>query len=253
MMSAIRKLLKPDAEPLFRYPGLPDGLVVYTLADIHGCLGPLQRTLAAIEEDKAATNPKYSMTVFLGDYVDRGPNSKGVIDLLATMCERRDVVFLKGNHDAMLEEFVAGRRPLADWLPFGGADTLRSYGASPEDIAGDDDHLPCLIPQAHIEMLSRCEYSLHVEDYFFAHAGVRPGVSLEEQSQTDLMWIRDAFLNHRGPFGAVVVHGHTTVAEPEFRANRICIDTAAYMTGRLTCMRIDGQGPKILGATEETQ
>jgi len=230
------------------YPGIPEGVAVYVIGDVHGCLDPLKRTLAAIDRDVAETRPSHAAEIFLGDYVDRGPDSAGVLELLSHRGATRPAIFIKGNHDAMMVEFAQGERTLAEWLPYGGAETLRSYGATREMIASDAQELPALITPRHVDFLSRCEYSFEVEGYLFAHAGVRPGVALHNQSPQDLMWIRDEFLNHRGDFGAVVVHGHTPVEAPEFRGNRIGIDTGCYMTGRLTCLRIDGSGPRVLQA-----
>ena len=246
MLSVVSRMLGLGSQSRVSYPGIPDGVVLYVIGDIHGCLAPLKRTLAAIDRDLAATRPRYAGEVFLGDYVDRGPDSLGVIDLLLRRGTERKTIFVKGNHDAMMEEFVRGERALADWLPYGGADTLRSYGATPEMISSNAAELAGLVPPAHLAFLSGCEYFFEVEDYIFVHAGVRPGRALHEQSPQDLMWIREDFLKHRGSYGAIIVHGHTPVAEPEFRESRIGIDTGAYMTGRLTCLRIDAGGPRVL-------
>lgn len=250
MLARLKRFLNQDPESTPGYPGLPDDVVLYVIGDIHGCLDPLQKTLAAIDQDRARTKPLYYAEIYLGDYVDRGPDSAGVIECLARRARVHKAVFLKGNHDAMMQEFAAGRRTLADWLPYGGADTLRSYGATPEAIAANAEGLRHLIPAQHADFLAACEYSFEVEDYFFVHAGVRPGRPLHLQVPEDLMWIRDDFLNHRGNLGAIVVHGHTPVEAAEFKVNRIGIDTGAYMTGQLSCLRIDGTGPRILGVAE---
>lgn len=246
MFDRIRGLFGARSEARPSYPGLPDGVVLYVVGDIHGCVEPLRRTMAAIDRDRELTRPRHFGEVYLGDYVDRGPDSARVLDELIARGKSRPVISIKGNHDAMLEDFAAGRRPLSEWLPYGGADTLRSYGATPEQIAAGGDDLRALVPRRHLDFIASCDLSFEVEDYFFAHAGVRPGVPLHRQAPEDLMWIRDEFLSNRGGFGAVVVHGHTPVAEPEFRANRVGIDTGAYMTGRLTCLRIGGEGPRVL-------
>jgi serine/threonine protein phosphatase 1 len=248
VLGILRQLVGRGGEETPSYPGLPDGVVLYAVGDIHGCLEPLRRTHAAIDRDLKATRPGYYAEVYLGDYVDRGPDSAGVIECLAKRAKSHATIFLRGNHDAMMQEFAAGQRTLGDWLPYGGADTLRSYGASPEAIAAGSEDLPKLIPSHHQDFLAACEYSFEADGYFFAHAGVRPGRSLHLQAPEDLMWIRDDFLEHRGSFGAIVVHGHTPVPEAEFKANRIGIDTGAYMTGQLGCLRIDRAGPRMLGA-----
>lgn len=250
MLSALRRILRRETEEgQVLYPGLPDGLVVYAVGDIHGCLAPLESTLSAIETDKQNSRPRHAMTVFLGDYVDRGPDSAAVLDLLVKLRKNDDTIMIKGNHDAMLEAFALRETNLADWLPYGGASTLKSYGAEPDAIAADAPWLPYLVPQPHLDLIAACPFAHRIGDYFFTHAGVRPGTDLEHQSPHDLMWIRDDFLRHRGDFGAIVVHGHTPAPDPEFRANRICIDTGAYMTGRMSCLRIDAGGASLLHAT----
>jgi serine/threonine protein phosphatase 1 len=248
MLSIFRKLLSKGGDETPIYPGLSEDVVLYVVGDIHGCLEPLRRTHAAIDLDRTATSPGIYAEIYLGDYVDRGPDSSGVIDCLARRAKSHPTVFIKGNHDTMMEEFASGRRALSDWLPYGCADTLRSYGASAEAIASGAEDLPKLIPSHHQDFLSSCEYSYEVYGYFFTHAGVRPGRPLHQQSPEDLMWIRDDFLRHRGSFGAIVVHGHTPVPEAEFKPNRIGIDTGAYMTGQLSCLRIDREGPRMLKA-----
>lgn len=246
MLSRFWKTFGRSAPDTPSYPGAPDDVVLYAIGDIHGCIDPLRRVMAQIDEDRARTRPPYYAEIYLGDYVDRGPDSAGVLDLLIQRSRKRTTIFIKGNHDLMLEEFVMGRLSLADWLPLGAADTLRSYGAKPEMIASGSADLPRLIPARHVEFIASCDHSFRVEDYFFVHAGVRPGRPLEQQTSQDLMWIRDDFLNERANFGAIVVHGHTPVPATEFKANRIGIDTGAYMTGQLTCLRIDAAGPRLL-------
>lgn len=249
MLTSLRRLIgRDDAPATPAYPGTPEGVVLYVIGDIHGCIEPLRRVMLLIDEDRACTRPPYYGEIYLGDYVDRGPDSAGVLDLLIERAGQRTAIFIKGNHDLMLEEFSGGRRGLAEWLPLGAADTLRSYGATPDMIANGSDELQKLIPQRHVDFIAACDTSFRVEDYFFAHAGVRPGRELDRQMPEDLMWIRDDFLNDTSHFGAIVVHGHTPVEAPEFRSNRIGIDTGAYMTGQLTCLRIDGNGPRLLTA-----
>lgn len=247
MLDYLKRLMRPAPEAPPRYPAL-EGVTAYVVGDIHGCLEPLRRTLGVIDDDRARRGGGSCVEVFLGDYVDRGPDSAGVIDLLIARSRARGVVFIKGNHDALMEEFARGRRELDDWLPLGGAETLRSYGATPDMMGGDPAALRQLVPRRHLDFLRGCIPMHRAGGYAFVHAGVRPGVPLAAQAPQDLMWIRDDFLKNRGDFGAIVVHGHTPVAEVEFRRNRIGVDTGAYMTGRLSCLRIDGAGPAILAA-----
>lgn len=248
MLAGIKRLLNWETDHPLQYPGLPDNVVLYVIGDIHGCIEPLRRLQALIDNDRSRTRPPYSADIYLGDYVDRGPDSSAVLDLLIDRSRRQKAIFIKGNHDLMMEEFARGRRSLAEWLPYGAADTLRSYGATPEQIAAQSEELPTLIPEQHVDFMASCDLSFRVEDYLFVHAGIRPGRSLDAQLPEDVMWIRDDFLNDQRDFGAIVVHGHTPVETPEFKANRIGIDTGAYMTGQLTCLRIDRDGPRLLSS-----
>lgn len=252
MLASIRRLLRREVNETPRYAGLPDGVVLYVIGDIHGCIEPLRRVHSRIDVDVSRSRPPHSAEIYLGDYVDRGPDSAAVLDLLIDRAKSRTAIFIKGNHDLMLEEFATGRRSLADWLPYGAADTLRSYGATPEQVAAQSEELTKMIPARHLEFVARCDLSFQVENYLFAHAGIRPGRGLDTQSPEDLMWIRDEFLRDERDFGAIVVHGHTPVETPEFKRNRIGIDTGAYMTGQLTCLRIGGNGPSLLTSGDPT-
>lgn len=228
------------------YPALPPDITIYAIGDIHGCLRLLNGLHERIDADMAGCRSRDIVEIYLGDYVDRGPDSSGVISSLMRRSKERKVVCIRGNHEQLLEQFVTGEIQLDDWLKYGGADTLRSYGATPQQLTANADELRRLIPTKHIEFIRRFDRHVHVGPYFFTHAGVRPGQSLRGQSAMDLMWIRDEFLQHDGDFGAIIVHGHTPIQEVEMKHNRICIDTGAYMTGRLSCVRIDQSGPVII-------
>jgi serine/threonine protein phosphatase 1 len=186
-----------------------------------------------------------AISVFLGDYIDRGPDSKGVLDRLISYRISRPAVCLMGNHEAFLCEFLKNPDVLSDWGRYGGLDTLLSYGLAPtmknqgqeyRKLASDLDRL---LPSSHREFLSSLKKYFICGDFFFVHAGVRPGISLTEQSEDDLLWIREDFLLCEDEFDKVIVHGHTPVLEPDVRPNRINIDTGAYATGRLTCLVLE--------------
>jgi len=221
---------------------------IYAIGDIHGRLDLLQRAVAAIGRDVAARGPA-ALTVTLGDYVDRGPASRGVLDCLIANPFPTPLVALKGNHEEMFEAFLADPAAGPHWAGNGGLETLRSYGlrgVRTTDLVRAREDLRAALPAAHRGFLRGLKLSLSQGRYFFCHAGVRPGVPLERQSEEDLLWIRGDFLASDVDFGRIVVHGHTPVDEPELRANRIGIDTGAYFSGRLTCVALGEGAPRFL-------
>jgi len=182
----------------------------------------------------------------LGDYVDRGPSSKKVIDHLVSRGRTHEMRYLKGNHEALLLRFLRDPNTFEDWERVGGAQTLESYGLSPllkefprqpSELAS---YFDLALPASHRQFLAKLETSFVCGDFFFVHAGVRPGIPLEKQSELDLLWIRQEFLTYQRDFGKFIVHGHTPVAQPDIRTNRINIDTGAFATGLLTCLKLDG-------------
>ena len=186
------------------------------------------------------------MIIFLGDYIDRGPSSRQVIDQLVSLKRHLEVVFLKGNHEHYLAEFLKAPSFLTEWVQWGGLDTLRSYEVLPNDYACQREQeivamsLRLTLHQnGHFEFLSDLKTSFTCGDFFFAHAGVRPGVSLDQQNEKDLLEIRKEFLLCQSDFGKIIVHGHTPVLQPDIRSNRINIDTGAYATGKLSCLVIE--------------
>lgn len=233
------------------YPALPEGRVVYAVGDVHGRSELLDRIHHAIDAASEAAHHAEDVTeVYLGDYVDRGPDSAGVVDRLIARRTARDVVCLRGNHEEMFELFLHGEYAVDKWQTAGGIETLMSYGIDPRPLADAPaeawvEAALRRVPASHHDFLVNLKDSHRIGDYFFAHAGVRPGVALAEQVPEDLLWIRDLFLGDRSDFGAVVVHGHTPTMAPEFRRNRINVDTGAYLTSRLTCLRIDQRGPRL--------
>ncbi|MDE2110392.1 MAG: serine/threonine protein phosphatase [Alphaproteobacteria bacterium] len=218
---------------------------VYAVGDVHGCLAQLSALLAKIEADASGFAGEIQ-PIFLGDYVDRGPDSKGVIDRLLAAREERDCRFIRGNHDQFMLDFLEQPALYRDWRDFGGRETLLSYGVVPPLFDNDRaceqarDALRTALPERHLKFLNDLEYSLEIGGYYFTHAGVRPGAPLDRQKPEDLLWIRDEFLLSDADFGKIVVHGHTPMEAPVSRFNRISVDTGAYATGRLSAAVLEG-------------
>jgi serine/threonine protein phosphatase 1 len=244
----VRALLNLVSRKQPRPHAVPDGRRIYSVGDIHGRLDLLEDLLARIEEDDRARGRAASEIIFLGDLVDRGPDSRGVVEhLMAVGAGPRPVRFLMGNHEQVFLRALEGDlKALRFLIRIGGRETLLSYGITEEeygDLAYEDLALAARerVPQAHVRFLAGFEKWIEVGDYLFVHAGVRPGIALEEQSASDLCWIRDDFLNHRDSFGPMVVHGHSITQGVDVRANRIGIDTGAFASGRLTAIGLEGQ------------
>jgi serine/threonine protein phosphatase 1 len=224
---------------------VPDGLRIYVIGDIHGRVDLLKDTFAGIDADRGMLPSKKALHIFLGDDVDRGPCSREVINAVIARGKRYPSVYLKGNHETYLLEFLKDPSVLATWRLYGGLHTLLSYNLTPS-IAPDVQESVMLaslfyaaLPKSHLRFLNSLETSHICGDYFFVHAGVRPGVALTRQSEADLLWIRNEFLLNEQSYAKIVVHGHTPVVEPDVRSNRINIDTGAYATGRLTCLALE--------------
>jgi serine/threonine protein phosphatase 1 len=224
------------------------GRRAYAIGDIHGRLDLLDLLLDRIEADMAARPHKKTFIIFLGDLIDRGPDSAGVVERLRTYRPPfATPVFLAGNHEEVLLRMLTGEKGiLPSWLKFGGADCAQSYGLEPASLRALDEEaalqlLQAKVPRAHVDFLKTFADTFRFGDYLFVHAGIRPGVSLEEQDRFDLRWIREPFLNDAKEHGFVVVHGHTIVARVEERANRIAIDTGAYRSGVLTALAIEDE------------
>lgn len=235
-----------------RAPSVPPGVRVYAIGDVHGCLAELDRLLLTISED-CRSKALESHLIFVGDLVDRGPNSAGVIDRLMggpLPCDRHS--FLMGNHEeAMFDAWNGDTETLQGWLAYGGRETLESYGIAREDTyrLGPDivSQMHAVIPQAHMDFIESFEDQVRVGDYLFVHAGIRPGVPLAEQDSYDLRWIRNEFLeDEETDHGVVVVHGHTISQQPEIRPNRIGIDTGCFASGRLTALVLEGAERRFL-------
>lgn len=236
----------PFAKSRRRTARLPDGIRIYAIGDIHGCVDLLDQTLRRIDADRARDPIARNIEVFLGDYIDRGPASRQVLDRLMARGRAHETVFLKGNHETYVMEFLANPLILKDWQKLGGLETLMSYEVRPSVSANSAAQIMLaagfdrVFPESHRRFLSDLKLSFTCGDFFFVHAGIRPGIAFEKQRQEDLLGIRGDFLLCEEDFGKIVVHGHTPVAEPEVLSNRINIDTGAFATGRLTCLKLEG-------------
>jgi serine/threonine protein phosphatase 1 len=224
----------------------------YVIGDIHGRLDLLDKMVDEIRRDIDQNPARESLTVTLGDYVDRGPDSRGVLDRLARNPFPTDYIPLKGNHEDLFETFLTRPEIGPHWRRLGGLETLHSYKVPVAPLlvgtgfAEAAQALRQSLPEDHSAFFGRLKLSLTIGRYFFCHAGVRPGVALEKQRAEDLLWIRDEFLSSKAQFGKIVVHGHTPTQAPEVLANRINIDTGAFATGRLTCLVIEEGGLRFL-------
>lgn len=240
-------------------PRGPAGWRAYVIGDVHGCLELLDQLLERIAADDDARSPARRLLVLLGDLIDRGPSSAQVVERVSGLSlPGFQVVGLAGNHEEVLLRILSGQaEQIAGWLRFGGAETLQSYGIDPDQIKAmqpaDAQRRVCeAVPEHHRNYLESLGDTFRFGDYLFAHAGIRPGLALEQQNVTDLRWIREPFLSDSRDHGFVVVHGHTITEAVEERANRIGIDTGAYATGRLTALCIEGGERRFL-ATEQAE
>ena len=233
---------------------VPEGMRIYAVGDIHGRDDLLARLLGQIEADARSRPAQRNLLIFLGDYVDRGLQSKAVLDrLTGARLPGFEYVFLKGNHEQAMLQFLEDAAFGKTWKYYGGLETLHSYGITeltlsddPADFERARERFDAALPHAHRHFLETLQLSAEFGGYFFAHAGVRPGVALHRQIEEDLLWIREDFLESSSRYGKVVVHGHTPREEVVVRPNRIGIDTGAYMTGVLTALVLEGEGKRFL-------
>jgi serine/threonine protein phosphatase 1 len=238
---------KRDAGP----PSLPSGARIYAIGDIHGRLDLLDGLAEQIRADLVSAPPEV-MTIFLGDYVDRGPASAGVLDRLSRGDFPTPIYALRGNHEDVVMRFLDDETVLESWRRFGGIETLRSYGVDVTEAirgAGYDlarKSLLTRMPPEHRLFLEQTRFAASLGDYFFCHAGVRPGVALNSQNPKDLLWIREDFLRHKGSWSQIIVHGHTPVPRPEVLPNRINIDTGAFASSILTALVLEGPERRFL-------
>jgi serine/threonine protein phosphatase 1 len=230
------------------------GTRLYVIGDIHGRSDLLDGMIEEIHRDFEAGGECSGLTVTLGDYVDRGPDSRGVLDRLARNPFPTKYVALKGNHESLFEAFLRDPSTCARWRKMGGLETLHSYRVPVGELMvgkGFDQAAAALnkaVPDHHLRFITSLKLSLTAGNHFLCHAGVRPGVPLDRQNEEDLLWIRNEFLNSSTNFGKVVIHGHSPTEWPDVRHNRINIDTGAFATGRLTCVVIEGDRQRFLFA-----
>ena len=256
VITTLRKLFRVGSAPVKE--GLPEGVRVYAIGDIHGRADLLLAILARIATDMQERPCPRVVEVFLGDYIDRGPNSREVIDtLLSHQPVGGERHCLRGNHEQTLLDFLEDPDVLADWARFGGLETLLSYGLRPRlpvtlnDAALFREELIKALPQAHFDFLNRTVFSFSMGGYYFVHAGIKPGARLDQQSAEDLLWIREPFLLSPRDHGKIIVHGHTPSQDPEVMGNRINIDTGAFLTGRLTCLVLEGRAMRFFNTRSQ--
>lgn len=241
---------RPSSPPRSSKAALPPETRIYAIGDIHGRADLLQDVLSRIDDDIKRRPIAYAGEVYVGDYIDRGADSKGVIDLLAVRMVQNHAICLRGNHEALLEEFLFESSAALDgWRQLGGLATLASYGVTPTRTQSNDDVQDALhraLPTTHQLFLRCLRNNVRCGDFLFVHAGIRPGVPLHAQDPSDLMWIRDEFLNSSKDHGLYVIHGHTPVPHADIRDNRANIDTGAWRSGVLTCIAIEGSEIMVL-------
>lgn len=234
------------------------GRRVYAIGDVHGRVDQLTALLNLIRHDsETGVRPPQIDVVMLGDYIDRGRDSAAVLELIKSLqLPGMMLTVLRGNHEQVLLDLVARPRQqqLEQWLTYGGLETLASYGLSSQLLYSNDSDailaaMEQAIPQSHLDLLGRLPLTLRIGDYFFTHAGVRPGRPLDTQDARDLLWIREPFLSSATDFGAVVVHGHSISRTVESHPNRIGIDTGAYATGILTAVVLEEDQRRFLATS----
>lgn len=228
-------------------PAIPAGSRIYAIGDVHGRLDLLTRLHVLIAADAAKAASRRRVIVYLGDYVDRGPDSRGVLELLLNQpLAGFEHVHLMGNHEDYLLQFLKRAEVGPHWCAYGGFNTLASYGVRAADFEGARRALADAMPPAHVAFMRGLKLTHAEGGYLFVHAGVKPGIALANQKADDVLWIRDEFLESTEDFGACVVHGHTIVETPQQHANRIAIDTGAFYTGRLTALVLEGTEQRFI-------
>jgi serine/threonine protein phosphatase 1 len=244
----LRKFLKSRAAPARSAAAIPVGQRVYAIGDIHGRLDLLDTLLAAIDADDGAREDATTSLIFLGDFVDRGADSAGVVERVRQLVdERANVRWLIGNHEEIFLAAIDGdQQALRLFCRVGGRETAISYGIAAGDYEAMDyaelgDALAAVVPAAHRTFLSSGEDIVIVGGYAFVHAGVHPDRALDQQRTADLRWIRERFLDHPRPLEKMIVHGHTIADTVEFAPHRIGIDTGAYASGKLTALGLEGE------------
>lgn len=254
MLESLRPIMDslrpaPNADTLLEstgagLPAVPPGERVYAIGDVHGRLDLFESMIAAIEADDAGRPPAETTVILLGDLIDRGPDSAGVIDRARSWAAERRVRALSGNHEEMLRGSLVDAELMRHFLRIGGKQTILSYAITPGELgSATREQLMVLLrerlPEDHLAFLAGMEDAIRIGDYLFVHAGIRPGIACDEQHSSDLRWIREPFLSHDEPHDVFVIHGHTITTDVAIRSNRIGIDTGAYRTGRLTAIGLE--------------
>lgn len=249
MLDALRSLFKPH--PQAPLPCVPEGERHYLIGDIHGRLDLFRAMVAAIEDDDASRQPSNTLVILLGDLVDRGPDSAGVVALARDWQSQREVRILAGNHEQMMLDAFEKPEILRHFLKHGGRETIFSYGLSKKQFNAMTleelfANLPKLISKSERDYIASFEEYIVAGDYLYVHAGIDPKVPIAEQKRADLLWIRDRFLSHEGPLDKVVVHGHTIFNKVMDCGNRIGIDTGAFRSGVLSALVLEGDQRRII-------
>jgi len=233
----------------------PEGMRIYAIGDVHGRRDLLEIMHARIDGELARDRPADWRIIHLGDYVDRGPDSAGVVEMVSKRVrEDSRVLALAGNHETKFLSFLASPEQWRQFADFGGEETAQSYGVdidftNAKGIREGHAALVRAVPESHLNFLVNLGYSASFGDFFFCHAGIKPGLPLEQQDSHDLTWIRGEFLNYPALHPKVIVHGHTPHDAPEVMANRVNLDTLAYWSGILTALAIDGAEKRIFNVT----
>lgn len=246
----INRFLKTKPYPT---PALPDNTRVYCIGDIHGRHDLLVKLLSQIKQDAASFSGRVLM-IYLGDYIDRGMQSRDVIEeLLQNVQPGIEYVYLRGNHEQTMLDFLREESVGRSWFTYGGQATLASYNACDakiptkrEDFITIQQRLLKNLPRSHFQFLNNTLFSYSLGSYFFVHAGINPDLSLSRQKPENMLWIRNEFVSEKKPYEKIIVHGHTITDEPELLPNRIGIDTGAYASGILTCLVLQGDQQRII-------
>jgi len=254
MKTKIRKFFR--AEPTRVLPAVPEGERIYAIGDVHGRRDLFDAMVAAIDADDAVRVEAETTIILLGDLMDRGPDSSGVIAAARDWQARRKVRIIAGNHEEMFLESFTNIDVLRRFLRYGGRETVLSYpvNAAEYSAASLDEAQTLMrraVPEADLDFIRSFEDRITIGDYLFVHAGIVPGVAVEDQSLSELRWIRQPFLSHAGDHGFVVVHGHTIFESADVRENRIGIDTGAFASGLLTALCLEGSERRLIEVRDE--
>ncbi len=239
--------------PKYAFASIPSGIRLYCIGDVHGCIDALEQLHQQIIYD-TKNYLGHKVLVYIGDYIDRGSHSKEVVDkLIYDPLPGFEIHSILGNHEQTLLDFLFEDHNIGKfWLEYGGDKTLESYGIRVVGVQTSNGlkliqkELLLSIPEDHLTFYNNLKVFFTLGDYFFVHAGIRPGVPLREQSKSDLLWIRNEFVNSKGAFEKIIVHGHTVSGEPQLRPNRIGIDTGAYASSLLSCVVLEKSEVRFL-------